>query len=141
MPTSRNVFGLNSRESGVNRYLRFNPFPLKKRKYAYFNSEMCRVGAMVKWIIRTHTLHISDFLWNWLNRRWLFTPDLRSFKPNTARDEGQIVRHNNDGPPISDWQWRHCMLFFFVRSQNRVNLVLYFKPCLSPYTRHRHHDF
>ena len=38
------------------------------------------------------------------------------------------VSHNTEGPPISDWQWRHCMLFFFVVSQNRVNLVLFFKP-------------
>ena len=36
----------------------------------------------------------------------------------------QIVRHNTDGQPLSDWQWRHRMLFFFVGSQNRVNLVL-----------------
>ena len=25
-----------------------------------------------------------------------------------------IVRHNTEGPPISDRQWRHRMLFFFV---------------------------
>ena len=39
-----------------------------------------------------------------------------------------IVGHNTEGPPISDWQWRHRMLFSFVGSQNQVNLVLFFKP-------------
>ena len=38
-----------------------------------------------------------------------------------------IVRHNTEGPPISDWQWRHVLLVSFVGSQNRVNLVLFFK--------------
>ena len=55
---------------------------------AYFNSEMCCVGAMVKLIIRTHTRHISEFFGNGRNRRCLFTPDLRLFKPNTEQDEG-----------------------------------------------------
>ena len=39
-----------------------------------------------------------------------------------------IARHNTEGRPISDWQWRHRILFFFVGSQNRVSLVLFFKP-------------
>ena len=38
--------------------------------------------------IRTHTRHIFDFFGNLQNRRYLFTPDLRLFKSNTARDEG-----------------------------------------------------
>ena len=38
-----------------------------------------------------------------------------------------IVRHNTEGPPISDWQWSHRRLFFFVGLQNPVNLVLFFK--------------
>ena len=42
-----------------------------------------------------------------------------------------VVRHNTEGPPISDWQWRHRRLFFFVRSQNRFNLVLFFKPWIT----------
>ena len=33
------------------------------------------------------TRHISEFYGNWQNRRCLFTPDLRLFKSNTARDE------------------------------------------------------
>ena len=28
----------------------------------------------------------------------------------------QIVRHNTEGPPLSDWQWRHRRLFFYVGS-------------------------
>ena len=55
---------------------------------AYFNSEMCRAGVLVTWIIRTHTRHISGFFGNGRNRRCLFTPDVRLFKPNTTRDEG-----------------------------------------------------
>ena len=57
MPSSRAVFDLYNRKSGVNRHLRFCQF----RK----NSKMCRLwvsiltlkyavsGAMIKWIIRT----------------------------------------------------------------------------------------
>ena len=41
-----------------------------------------------------------------------------------------IVSHNTEGPPLSDWQWRHRTLFFFVGSQNWVNLVLFIKPWL-----------
>ena len=37
----------------------------------------------------THpTGHTSEFFWKFPNRRYLFTPDLRLFKPNTARDKG-----------------------------------------------------
>ena len=43
-----------------------------------------------------------------------------------------IVRHNTEETPISDWQWRYRMLFFFVGSQNRVNLVLFFNPWFVP---------
>ena len=39
-----------------------------------------------------------------------------------------IVRLNTEGPPKSDWQWRYWMLFFFVGSQNWVNMVLFFRP-------------
>ena len=42
-----------------------------------------------------------------------------------------IVRHNTERPLISDWQWRHRTLFLFVGSQNRVNLVIFFKPWLG----------
>ena len=53
----------------------------------------------------THTLHISECFGNGKNRWYLFTPDLRLFKPNTAREKGisAIVRHNTEGPQISDW--------------------------------------
>ena len=32
--------------------------------------------------------------------------------------------HNTEGALKSDWHWRHRTIFFFVGSQNRVNLVL-----------------
>ena len=55
---------------------------------AYFNSEICSVwfhGLMNN----THpTRHTSEFFGNLQNRRFEFTPDLRLFKLNTARDEG-----------------------------------------------------
>ena len=78
---SRNAFvshciWLKNRISVVNRHLRFCPFPKKLGSVpcvgTYFNSEICRVGAMVKWIIRTHTRHISEFFGNGWKRRCLF---------------------------------------------------------------------
>ena len=76
----------------------------------------------------THTRRISEFFGNGWNRRRLFTPDVWLFKPNTERD---LLIVNTEGPPITDWQRRHRRLFFFVGSQNRVNLVLFFKPCMA----------
>ena len=68
IPSSRaDLFGLNNCKSGVNRHLRFYQFKKNGNVLcvgAYFNSEMCRVGPMVKWIISTHTRHISDFFGN-----------------------------------------------------------------------------
>ena len=51
--TSRAVFGLNNRKSGVNMHLRFYPF--KK------NSEMCRVWMNIIHLTMAPTRHISDF--------------------------------------------------------------------------------
>ena len=96
---------------------------------AYVNSEICSVwchGLMNN----THpTRHTSQFFGNWQNRSCLFSPDLRLFKSNTARDECiSANKHNTKGQPFSDCQWRRRMLFFFVELKNRVNLVLFFKP-------------
>ena len=38
--------------------------------------------------IRTHTRHIFEIFGNGQNRRRLFVPDLRLFKPNAEQDEG-----------------------------------------------------
>ena len=82
---SRNVFfsaafGLNNRKSGANKHLRF--YPLQK---------IWKCAVWVPWLnfsqMRTHTRHISEFFGNGKNRRFLFTPNLRLFKPNPARDK------------------------------------------------------
>ena len=69
MPSYCVAFGLNNRKSGMNKHLRFFPFPK--------NSEMCRVwchGLMNNTYPKTPGA--------------LFVTDLRLFKPNRARDEG-----------------------------------------------------
>ena len=49
---SRAIFGLNDRKSGVNRHLRFYPFPK--------NSEMCRVWVHIIHLTMSHTRHLSE---------------------------------------------------------------------------------
>ena len=81
--------------------------------------------------MRTHSRHISEFFWKLTKAQVpIFTPDLRLFKSNTARDEGISTNSQTQHwrPPFSDWQWRHRKLFFFVGLKNLVNLVLFFKP-------------
>ena len=107
---------------------------------------MCRVRVRIIHLTMAPTRHISELKYaltngtfpilfaNGQNRRCLFTRNLRLFKPNIAEAKTflLIVSHNTEGPPISDWQWRHRMLFFFVGEKNRVNLLLFFKPWWIP---------
>ena len=88
MPSSCAVFGGNNRKSGVNRHLRFFPFPE--------NLEMCMCGCRSVTIVTNCTTvtfllpHMAHFrvFWKWKNLRCLFTPDLRLLPPNTAQDKG-----------------------------------------------------
>ena len=101
---------------------------------------MWRVWVRIIHLTMAPTRHISEFFFKWRNPHCLLTPDQQLFKRETKAFQIQretkafllIVRHNTEGPPISDWQWRHWMPFFFVGSQNRVNLVLFFKPWYRP---------
>ena len=68
MPSSRAAFGLNNHKSGLNSHLQNLGYWIGIKKPwnvpyvgAYFKSEMCRVCAMVKRILDTHTPHISEF--------------------------------------------------------------------------------
>ena len=65
MPSSRAVFDLNNRKSGVNRQLPFYQFPK--------NSEMCRVGSLFikPW---QYTLHISELKYAH-TRHWILDLD------------------------------------------------------------------
>ena len=133
----RAVFGLNNRKFGVNWHLRFCPFQKK--------SEICGVWVRIIHLTEAHTRHISELK---------FAPTHGTFSSFFGMDKTAgayslqicdylsqiqretkafllIVRHNTKGPPISDWQWRHRMLYFFVGSQNRVNFVSFLKPCTS----------
>ena len=119
MPSFRAVFGLNNRKSGVNRHLRFCPFPKNWENvpcvgayYSFHHGTFPSFLEMDK-TAGAYSLQIYDYLSQ-------IQSETKAFL--------LIVRHNNEGPPISDWQWRHRRHFFIVGSQNRVNLVLFFKP-------------
>ena len=75
-----------------------------------------------------------------------FTPDLHDYLSEIQSETKAFrlkVRHT-EGPPIPDWLWRHCKIFFLIGLKKRVNLVLFFKPSLGVlydinenyYTRH-----
>ena len=132
MPSSRTVFDLNNRKSGVNGHLRFCQFPK--------NSEVCRVGCVLFIKPWHHTLHISELKYapthgTFPSIFWKLTKlqvlSLQicfylSQKQCETKAFPLIVRHNTEGPPFSDCQWRHRTFFYFVGLKNRVNLVLYF---------------
>ena len=63
----------------------------------------------------THTRHISDFFWNWQNRRCVLTPDLRLFKSNTARDEGISANRQTQ-------HWRTINIWLAVTSSHALFL-------------------
>ena len=74
-------FTSDNLKSGVNRHLRFYPFPK--------NWEMRRVWCHgLTNITHPHTAHFRVF-WKWKKPQVpIFTPDLRLCKSNTAQDEG-----------------------------------------------------
>ena len=131
MPSSRAVFDLNYRKSGVNRQLRLCHFSK--------NLEGCRVGCVLFIKPWHNTLHISELKYGL--KHGTFTSLLEIYKTARAyslqiynylskiqRDTKAfllIVRHNNEGLLFSDWQLRHRTLFFFVGFKNRVNQVLF----------------
>ena len=137
MPSSRAVFDLNNFKSGVNMHLRFCQFPK--------NSEVCRVGCVLFIKPWHHTLHISELKYATTHCTFpsflesnktagAFSPQICDYLSQIQRETKAfllIVRHNTEGPPFSDCQWRHRMLFFFVGLKNRVNLVLFFKPWMK----------
>ena len=115
MPLSRAVFYLDNSKYRANQHLRSCQFLKNKVNNT------------------PHTLHIFEFFENWRNRRCLFAPDLLLFTWNTARDEG--ISANSQ---TQHWRTANTWLavtssharIFFVWSQIRVNLVLFFKPCM-----------
>ena len=112
------------------------------------NSEMCRVWVRIIHLTMPPTRHISAS--NYARTHGTFTHyfetditagnyslQIYDYLSQIQRETKAfllISRHNTKGPPISDWQWRHRRLFFFVGSQNRVNLALFFKPCFQKCT-------
>ena len=134
MTSSRAVFDLNNRKSGVNRDLWFCKFPE--------NSDVCRVGCVLFIKLRHHTLHISELIYAPTHRtfpRFLeidkttgpYSLQICYYLSQIQRETKSfllIVRHNTERQPFSDWQGRHRTLFFFVGLKNRVNLVSFFKP-------------
>ena len=103
------------------------------------NSEMCCVWVRINNLTMAPTRHISEL--KYAPTQGTFSSFLEidktagaySLKIYDYLSQIQrmtkafllIVRHNTEELPISDWQWRRRMLFFFVGSQNRVNLVFY----------------
>ena len=134
MRSSRAVFDLNYRKSEVNRHLRFCQFPK--------NSEVCRVVCVLFIKPWHHTLHISRLKYalthgTFMSFLWIDKtagPYSLQIYDNLSQIQREtnafllIVRHNTEGAPFSDWQWRCRRVFFFVGLKNQVNLVLFFKP-------------
>ena len=135
MRSSCAVFYLNNRKSGMNRNLRFYQFPKK-------------LGS-VPWVwcvlfIKPchHKLHISELTYALTHGTFqslleiyktadTYSLQICDYLSQIQRETKEfllIVRHNTEGPPFSDCQWRHRTLFFFVGLKNMVNLVLFFKP-------------
>ena len=81
---------------------------------AYFNFEICSVWcrSLMNNTLGAYSLQICEYL-SQIQR------ETKAFL--------LIVRYNTEGPPFSDWQRRHRILFFFVGLKNRVNQVLFFK--------------
>ena len=133
MPSFRAVFGLNNRKYGVNRHLLFCPFQK--------NSEMCRVSVRIIHLTMGPTRHISELKYKPKHGTFpsfleidktagAYSLHIYAYLSVIQRETKAfllIVRHNTEGPLISDWQWHNRRLFFFFESQNRVNL-LFFKP-------------
>ena len=131
MPSSRAVFDLNNLKSGVNRHQRFCQFQK--------DSEICCVGCVLFIKPWHHTLHISEL--KYAPTHGTFPNFLEIYKTAGAaslqiwdylsqiqREPKAfllIARHNTEGSPFSDCQWRHRTLFFFVGLKNWVNLVLF----------------
>ena len=123
----------------MNRHLLFCQFPK--------NLEVCRVGCVLFIKPWHHTLHISELKYEPTHGAFpIFleidkTAGAYSLQIYDYLSQIQletkafllIVSHNTEGPPFSDWQWRHRTLFFFIGLKNRVTLVLFFKPCLYHY--------
>ena len=111
MPLSRAVFGLNNHKSGVNKHLPFCSFPK--------NSEMCRLWVHIIYLSMAPIRHISELKYAPTHGTFpsLLEIDETTGKPNSLQIYDYlsqiqretkafllIVRHNTEGPPISDWQ-------------------------------------
>ena len=139
MHSSRAAFDLNNYKSGVNRHLQFCQFPKKSEcavcELRILTSEICSVwchGLMNN----TRPIQLtSEFFGKWQTAcaYSLQIYDYLSQKQRETQAFLLIVTHNTEGPPFSDWQWRHRMLFFVVGLENCVNLVLFFEPWCLPY--------
>ena len=137
MPSSRAVFDLNDRKSGVNRHLRFCRFPK--------NLDACRVGCVLFITPWHHKLHISELKYALTQGTFpsfgeiaktagAYSLQIYDYLSQIQRETKAFrltIRNNTEGPPFSDWQWRHRTLFFFAGLKNRVNLVLFFKPWMD----------
>ena len=127
MPSSRAVFDLNNRKSGVNRHLWFCQFPK--------NSEVCSVDCVLFTKPWHHTLHISELKYATIHAHTAHfrvfleidktagacTLQIYDYLSQVQRETKAfliIVRDNTEGPPIPDWQWRHRKRFFFIELKN-----------------------
>ena len=118
MRSSRSVFGLHNRKSGVNRHLRFCQFSK--------NSEVCRVGYVSFIKPWHHTLHISElkyaptYFYNYLNNCKIII--LQLFKSNTARDERISANSQTQ-------HWRTAIFWLAVTSSHALFLCRIEESC------------
>ena len=141
--SSRAVFDLNNRKSGVNRHLRFCQFPK--------NSKVCRVGCILLIKPWHHTLYVSEL--KYAPTHGTFPSFLEIDKTasayslqiydylrqiQTARDEyisansqTQHRRHNTEDTILNDRHFLTVIASSFSSSDWRIesiNLVSFFKP-------------
>ena len=110
MRSSRAVFDLNNRKSGVNRHLRLSQFPK--------NLEVCRVGCVLFIKPLYHTLHISELkyapthgtfpsFWEIDKTSGAYSLQIYDYLSKIQRETNAFLlidRHNTEGPPFSYWQ-------------------------------------
>ena len=110
---------------------------------------VCHVGSVLFIKQCDHTLHISELKYVPTHGTFpsflvvdktagAYSLQIYDYLSQIQRETNAfllLVRHNTEGPPFSDWRWRHRTLFFFVGLKNPVNQMLFFKPWVYGYRK------
>ena len=76
--------------------------------------------------IRTHTRRISEFfeMVKTAGAYSLQIPDHLNQIQRKTKTFRLIVRHNTEGPPITDWQWRHHLFLRRISEPSQPSIIL-----------------